>query len=69
MYDNLAMLYQILYLMTDFTTLLYTSTCQIPNHFRAEPPIIGHFREYPRDCSLFSLNAFFCRTLKAVKDL
>ena len=43
--------------MTDFPTLLYTSTCEIPNlfytcnlkmyPFRAEPPRKGHYREYP----------------------
>ena len=44
--------------MTDFPNLLYTSTCEIPTllytwslkryPFRAEPPRIGHYREYPR---------------------
>ena len=43
--------------MTDFPTLLYTSSCEIPTFFipeawkrypfRAEPPRIGHYREYP----------------------
>ena len=33
--------------MTDFSTLLYTSTSEIPNPFRAEPPRTGHYREYP----------------------
>ena len=43
--------------MTNFPTLLYTSACEIPTFnipeaskrypFRAEPPRIGHYREYP----------------------
>ena len=45
------------YLNADFPTLLYTSSCEIPTllytwslkkePFRAEPPRIGHYREYP----------------------
>ena len=43
--------------MTDYPTLLYTSTCEsLPFHipkarrrypFQAEPPRKGHYREYP----------------------
>ena len=44
--------------MTDFPTLLYTSTCDIPTlfyipkawkmfPFRAKPPRVGHYRKYP----------------------
>ena len=51
---------------TDFPTLLYSSTCDIATFyipkalkrypFRAEPPCIGHCREYPPPPRLFHLS-------------
>ena len=43
-------------LMTDFPILLYTLTSEIPTlknyPFRAEPPRVGHHKEYPPGFSL-----------------
>ena len=42
--------------MTDFPILLYTLTSEIPTlknyPFRAEPPRVGHHKEYPPGFSL-----------------
>ena len=58
--------------MTDFLTLLYISTIEIPNPFCAEPPRIGHYREYPQGLLIVFFECIcqtcFCSTLTAVKD-